>query len=706
MATYKIKSSYSTGSYANVTITPDPVNTLFQIGDTVTVSGTVYNAKSAPVTNILVMLNNSGQGGIEVDIKKGKTASFTKTLTIRHYHVSSNAVVGANANALFEIRLDYDTVSEFDDLSIVESDAVGGNVLRFKIKDDTVAPVFSITDVQFTDKNKHLERFGQYVQSKSACEVYLPLDQITVDPDGQPSGTVEYVALEIRNEAGDKVFSAKKLRPKVPFDVGEIFTTPGGYTFLITVTGEYGKSNTGSMGLTVLPYTKPALSAIGSDPVVLRYKKGVDDYGETIYTPDMTGTLALFKFDGGIAHLNGKNTWSLSLDYDLANADVAAVSSGGVIASGTESKSIGYDYLDTLGFIPAEPLPVEFSPANRYRFTFTLTDYFGETAVLTGYADKATGLFNVTKNGVAVGMITTGEPGKKKFEVNENYESHFYGGIHGVTNYSDGEIATGGRWRDNKPVYRKTVMLPSVSKGSTSTTTRAVISQDIEHVIGFYGMMQATDGIWYPLNFRSVSSSAYVVDCYVKSDGGVVLRTGSSTALSGGYMVCLYTKKSDDPIESDDGTAALIDSGGVAVADAGGTPYVARANNTDQYISAYTGAQIDAGIAKAYDALLRSGGTMEGMLTLFADPVGAMDAVTRQFMEAAIRQIELTPGPKGDTGVGIVSITIREVGETDEPDTPVEPDVPVDPDGTHIAFTDSEGKLFIDANNNSFMTEV
>ena len=70
------------------------------------------------------------------------------------------------------------------------------------------------------------------------------------------------------------------------------------------------------------------------------------------------------------------------------------------------------------------------------------------------------------------------------------------------------------------------------------------------------------------------------------------------------------------------------------------------------------------------------------------------------------KEFVVLDGEKGDTGetgapgVGIVRITIREVGSPDEPDTPI------DPVGTHVAFTDSEGKLFIDANNNSFMTEV
>lgn len=686
MAAYKFASKWGTGSYADVTITPDPSTTVFKIGDIVTVSGTVYNAESSAVTGIYTGLNHLIEPEIAVNIAKGKTKSFTQSIEISRNHVSSNAIVGQDVKAKFSINLVHKSVSEIDELSsILSENGTYYYTLYFKIDDDTVAPVYSIDDVQFADSNGYLDYFDQYVQNKSICNVYLPPDKITTNPDGQISGRLSYVALDVQNEAGEKVYTAKKYSTSRLFDVGEIFSTPGNYTFTITVRGEYGKSNIQSRAMTVLPYTKPDLSAIGSDPVVLRYKKGVDDYGETIYTPDMTGTLALFKFDGGIAHLNGKNTWSLSLDYDLANADVAAASSGGVIASGTEINSIGYDYLDTLGFIPAEPLPVEFSPANRYRFTFTLTDYFGETAVLTGYADKATGLFNVTKNGVAVGMITTGEPGKKKFEVNENYESLFYGGIHGVTNYADGEIKTGGRWIDNRPIYRKILYIGNIAANGTGSAPIGGGALGALVSLRAWGIRGGSIRI-LPFAHSDERAAAWLyVDGWESDDPKVSVGVGSSGGVNDVTAIIEYTKASDEPVTPDDGTAPLMDADGIAVADAGGTPYTVRAYNADQYISVYTGAQIDTGIAKAYDALPILGGSVTGMLTLFADPIGAMDAVTKQFLEAAIRQIELTPGPRG---VGIVDVTIEEVT------------------GEYAVFTDKNGNQIVDANNNSFMVEV
>lgn len=333
----------------------------------------------------------------------------------------------------------------------------------------------------------------------------------------------------------------------------------------------------------------------------------------------------------------------------------------------------------------------QFSNGSNWDFLLVFGDQYESTTAKWTLARAFANLHlsGETTGGACFGGFSTSTLGNPKLE--SHYPGFFYAGIHGVTNYADGEIKTGGRWIDNRPIYRKTVELPPVPKGTTSTAAIVTISQDIGQLIEYYGMVRRNNGVWYPLNYRSISDSTLTVECYFRSDGGVAIRTGSNTVLDGGYMICLYTKASDEPVTPDDGTAPLMDADGIAVADAGGTPYTVRAYNADRYISAYTGAQIDAGIAKAYDALPILGGTMEGMLTLFADPVSAMDAVTKQFMETAIRQIELTPGEKG---VGIVSITIREVTDPDEPT------------GEYVAFTDSNGKLFIDANNNSFMTEV
>lgn len=653
-ANYTIKSP-ATGSYISFKISPAPESTVFSFGDEVTITGSIYNGNNQAIKELWVRFGGYRHESIAVNVDKGKTAQFSAKTYIVPKDVSSNPVVGINAKAALDFMVRHSDTTLDTLYRLEDSDSTS---LRIEIIDPTVPPKFSLEDVLISDLNGRLEYFGNFIQGKSACSIDFPIESVTTDPNGQLSGEVMRTDVQVFDASGNEVYSFIEFgNYEGAFDAGEIFSTPGDYLFTISVKGAYGKTNTQSKTMIVLPYTAPVLSALGSDPVAVRYQIGVDDYGETTYTPSMTGTLVLFKYDGDIADLNGKNTWSLSLDYDLANTDAASMTSAGVVASGTESDPINRDYPDTFGYVIAE-IP----PTDRYKFTFTLTDYFGETAVLTGYVDKATAVFNVRKNGVAVGMLSTGQPGSRKFEVDENYESLFYGGIHGVTNYTSDEIQTGGRWIDNKPIYRKTIELPPVDKGTTTTASVATVSDDIGRVIDFYGTVQRDNGVWYPLVFQSLSSqTGYAVDCYVKGDGGVVLRTGTSTTLLGGYMVCLYTKESDEPIVPDDGSATLLDANGIALADADGTTFQVEAYNADYYYSKYTGVQIDTGLDRAYNALPITGGTMTGALFLYGDPATALEAATKQYVDRLIEQIELTPGDKGEAGIGITDITITEV---------------------------------------------
>jgi hypothetical protein len=255
--------------------------------------------------------------------------------------------------------------------------------------------------------------------------------------------------------------------------------------------------------------------------------------------------------------------------------------------------------------------------------------------------------------GACFGGFSSSEYGKPKLE--SHYPGYFYRGINGVNIFSEGEVLTGGRWVDNKPIYRKAIKLPAVAKDTSSTTGIIQVDPDIGHLLDYYGVVQRENGYWYPLNFRSLSNSAYQVDCYIDADGYVVLRTGSSTALNGGYMICYYTKASDAAIEDDDGVAALVDETGATVADSAGVAYSVRAYNADVYQSQYSGSEIDSGIARALTALPLGGGTMTGPLILSGDPTVPFGAVTKQFLENELKKIELTPG------AGVVNITITEV---------------------------------------------
>jgi hypothetical protein len=159
--------------------------------------------------------------------------------------------------------------------------------------------------------------------------------------------------------------------------------------------------------------------------------------------------------------------------------------------------------------------------------------------------------------GVCFGGFSTSGNGEPKLE--SHYAGYFYKGIDGVNIFVEDEIATGGRWIDNKPIYRRVISLPAAAADRTSTDAVATI-ENLDQMIDFYGMVQRTSGMWYPLSYRAMGNVAvYAVDVYVKQDGGVVLRTGTSTALNGGHMVCFYTRTIDQPIDPNEGYEYFID---------------------------------------------------------------------------------------------------------------------------------------------------
>lgn len=68
------------------------------------------------------------------------------------------------------------------------------------------------------------------------------------------------------------------------------------------------------------------------------------------------------------------------------------------------------------------------------------------------------------------------------------------------------------------------------------------------------------------------------------------------------------------------------------------------------YQSKHTGAEIDAGIDAAKNALPKNGGTMTGTLILAGNPTVDNGAATKKYVDDAIDTIELTPGASGADG--------------------------------------------------------
>ena len=195
-----------------------------------------------------------------------------------------------------------------------------------------------------------------------------------------------------------------------------------------------------------------------------------------------------------------------------------------------------------------------FSNASNWNFMLMFGDEYENSGVRTGITKAFANvhLSGEPEGGVCFGGFckkTVDKDGNPEAKFESYYPAYFYGGIvvgGGGSDYSLEEQDTGIKWIDGKPIYRKTVVLPAVSANRTSTDDVAVVSDEIDWLIDMTGMVRRSNNMWYPLTFRAMGNvSVYAVDAYVKKSGGVVLRTGTSTELTEGYMTCLYTKLTD-----------------------------------------------------------------------------------------------------------------------------------------------------------------
>ena len=113
--------------------------------------------------------------------------------------------------------------------------------------------------------------------------------------------------------------------------------------------------------------------------------------------------------------------------------------------------------------------------ASALGVTYTLTLTLGDDYEQVIYTDTVMQSFarlhlsGASTGGVAVGKFSAATEGHPLFEVAEDHEAIFYGGIRGVTDYDSEEVATGGKWIDGKPIYRCVFTKSGLNGGSTTT---------------------------------------------------------------------------------------------------------------------------------------------------------------------------------------------------------------------------------------------
>lgn len=438
------------------------------------------------------------------------------------------------------------------------------------------------------DETSPLEFFGALVQgvSKPKFDVSYTMDPMEYSLTA--SITIEiynpYGELEKRYVQEDRQVTAYDASGNVidSYEGPKHGTIPaaslqefGVYAWRCIVTDDAGNSGESAGSFEVLRYNFPIISNL----LVERYTESVDDDGNPVYALSDEGDRVCVTLEAEITPISGKNAWSMTAYYG-PDGDVSA---------NTRELFTAAERTDGTTIMLVQDrmlIPDEISPAYEWTFKLGLEDMLRDTEAIE-FADKSGANFSVEPYGAAVGMRSTGTDGERKFEVAPGYKAYMYGGISGVTDYSEGEQQTYGTWIDGRPIYRKTQIINVTSAGTTATGIG--ISFNMQSVVDLKGTFYRTgNDRWYPISFDYGDTS--YVDCWVANYSVNVRSAWAGIA----YVTVFYTKSTDSP-----GTVAtLIDSDGSALADSTGAS-LASAAATDVYYLSHTGTQIDTGVGKA-----------------------------------------------------------------------------------------------------------
>ena len=166
-----------------------------------------------------------------------------------------------------------------------------------------------------------------------------------------------------------------------------------------------------------------------------------------------------------------------------------------------------------------------------------------ETAIGTASMARGSTSFHISDDpggGAAVGGFSTGTSASPKFE--SHVPAHFYGGIDGVTIYTSGEVNTGGKWIDGKPIYR--YMLDVQGSFKSATTVIGVLPSTVDVMVEIRGTFTRNDGGWRTIPYCYFGNQNWDICVYTDASGNVSLQAGSAyTSTARAIVLFEYTKK-------------------------------------------------------------------------------------------------------------------------------------------------------------------
>lgn len=175
-----------------------------------------------------------------------------------------------------------------------------------------------------------------------------------------------------------------------------------------------------------------------------------------------------------------------------------------------------------------------------------------ENAVSTSSIPRAKGSLHVSgysAGGVCVCGYSKGTTDNPLFE--SYAPAHFYEpvkaqkGIEGVTNYTLGEIETGGRWIDGKKIYRFVMVANVTSKGDVTLGT---IPSQVENLIFSYCSLKDNSGnVFRPVPYAYHGSLNWATNFRITADGSVIMQLGSSYGTNQTTILIFeYTKTTEE----------------------------------------------------------------------------------------------------------------------------------------------------------------
>lgn len=111
-----------------------------------------------------------------------------------------------------------------------------------------------------------------------------------------------------------------------------------------------------------------------------------------------------------------------------------------------------------------------------------------------------------------------------------------------AVHYSTNEQVIG-TWIDGKPLYEKTVNIPSLPNATQSTYAHGIVNY--KEFVSVTGYAKNSTGTNFPLPFANASNANYAITLFINNDN-ITINTGTSDRSSySGYVTLRYTKTTD-----------------------------------------------------------------------------------------------------------------------------------------------------------------